>query len=318
MKDSKKKLMNDLALKKAEYFSLQGKYNNLKDEYDRLKKHTDCLEKYCNSLSSHCNCCKSKFESNYQEYIKQMEDKIASLIRQRDNWKADCEYNEECFQAEREAKYRLEDEINVLKGQKIYPCISMNCNDITGESSSLYFCFSYDDRVLLANNVPGSISMDKFVIKSCYIDSAKGGLIYEIEYLLPQFIGDKLPYSICNVKFEVSYDLKKVISSCIPRGWNNYCNHKSNKDVENNYFQRKCFLGVNNRLHLCISANKFILLDMQPELWIQKSDKWKIWYDDKTKEGLVQIYDNISIKVVTYYIENDKQINKIVSEQIVR
>ena len=102
--------MNDLALKKAEYFSLQGKYNDLKDKYDRLKEHSDCLEKYCDSLSGHCNCCRSKLETNYQNYIKQMEDKITSLTKQRDNWSADCEYNEQCFQAEREARYKLEDE----------------------------------------------------------------------------------------------------------------------------------------------------------------------------------------------------------------
>ena len=309
MRDSKKKLMNDLALRKAEYFSLQTKYNDLKDKYDRLKEHSDCLEKYCDSLSGHCNCCQAKLENNYQNYIKQMDDKIVSLIKQRDNYKNDYEYAEECFQAEREARYKLEDEIKVLKGQKTYPCISMNCNDITGESSSLYFCFSCEDRILLANNIPGNISMDKFVIKSCYIDSSKGGLIYEVECLLP--------HNICDVKFEVSYDLKKVISSCIPIGWNNYCNHKSNKDVEDNYFQRHCFLGVNNRLYVCVSADKFILLDMHPENWVQKSDRWKIFYDDKTKDGLVQIYDKLSLKAATYYIEGNKVKKVIIGEQIV-
>ena len=179
--------------------------------------------------------------------------------------------------------------------------------------SSLYFCFSYDDRVLLANNVPGDISMDKFVIKSCYIDSAKGGLIYEIEYLLPPFTGDMLPYNIFNVKFEVSYDLKKVISSCIPKGWNNYCNHKSNKAIKDNYFQRYCFLGVNNSLYVCVLADKFILLDMHPENWVQKSDRWKILYDSNTKNGSVQIYDELALKTVTYYIKGDN-VKKVIGK----
>ena len=310
MKDSKKKLINDLALKTAEYFSLQGRYNDLKDKYNSLKEHADFLEKYCDSLSGHCNCCKSKLESNYQNYIKQMDDKITSLIKQRDNWKADCEYNEQCFQAEREAKYRLEDEIKVLKGQKTYPCISMNCNDITGESSSLYFCFSYDDKVLLANNIPGNINMDKFIIGTSL--NFKGELIYHIGYVEP--IIDSL-HTMWRLEVDINSSSKNIIRSCIPRGWNNYCNHKSNKDVEDNYFQRYCFLGVNNSLYVCISADKFILLDMHPENWVQKSDRWKILYDSNTKNGLIQIYDELALKTVTYYIEGNN-VKKVIGEQL--
>ena len=305
---SKKELKNELILKKLENLALQDEYNDLKDKYNRLKEHADCLEKYCDSLSGHCNCCKSKVTNNYQNCIKQMEDKIASLIKQRDNWKADCEYNEECFQAEREAKYRLEDEIKVLKGQKTYPCISINFNDISGESSSLYFCFSYNDRVLLANNIPGNISMDKFIIGTSL--NFKGELIYHIGYVEP--IIDSL-HTMWRLEVDINSSSKNIIRSCIPRGWNNYCNHKSNKDVEDNYFQRYCFLGVNNRLHLCVSTSKFILLDMQPEDWIQKSDRWKIFYDNKTREGLVQIYDKLSLKAATYYIEDDK-VKKVINE----
>ena len=306
MKDSKKKLIDELALKKAEYFSLQGKYNDLKDKYDNLKEHAEYLEKYCNSLSGHYNCYRSKFESNYQEYIKQMEDKITSLIKQRDNWKADCEYNEQCFQAEREARYKLEDEIKVIKGQKTYPCISLNCNDITGESSSLYFCFSYDDRVLLANNVPKYINKSMFEI---YISVDRLGLTYYIS--CPSYFDEKgKPY----IYFKVLHDTKQLIDYDRPLDWMNYCNNKSNKDIKDNYFQRYCFLGVNNRLYVCVSKNKYIMLDMQPESWIQKSDKWKILYDSNTRNGLVQIYDSMSVKAVTYYIENDRKSNKVIGE----
>ena len=308
MKDSKKKLMNDLALKKAEYFSLQGKYNDLKDKYDSLKEHANCLEKYCDSLSGHCNCCKSKLEINYQNYIKQMEDKITSLIKQRDNWKADCEYNEQCFQAEREARYKLEDEIKVLKGEKKYPCISLECNDITGESSSLYFCFSYDEKVLLANNVPKLIFKSYFQI---HASVARLGLIYHIT--CPPVLNPKTnkPY----VYFKVLHDTKQLIDYDRPLDWMNYCNNKSNKDIEEKEFQRYCFLGPYNCLNVYLSEIDFIMLDRNPELWIQKSDSWRILYDDKTREGFVQIYDKVSPKTVTYYIEGNT-VKKVIDEQL--
>lgn len=236
-------------------------------------------------------------------------DRCFHAEKQRDNYKNDYEYVEECFQAEREARYKLEDEIKVLKGQKAYPCISLECNDITSESSSLYFCFSYDDKVLLANNVPRLIFKSYFQI---HASVNRLGLTYHIT--CPHVLNPKTdkPY----VYFKVLHDTKQLLDYDRPLDWMNYCNNKSNKDIEYKEFQRYCFLGVNNRLHLCVSANKFILLDRQPEDWVQKSDRWKIVYDDITKEGLVQIYDTTSIKAVTYYIENGRKINKIIGEQV--
>lgn len=302
---------NNIEKYKEKIIELADKLLEKEKECSYLKELTRVHECKISSLEKQLD--DDKRYKDLMDQLEQQDNKITSLIKQRDNWRADCEYSKQCFQAEREARYKLEDEIKVLKGKKKYPCISMNCNDITGESSSLYFCFSYDDRILLANNIPGNISMDKFVIKSCYIDSSKGGLIYVIEYLLPPFTEDILPYNVYDIKFEVSYDLKKVISSCIPRDWNNHCNNKSNKDVKDNYFQRYCFLGVNNRLYVCVSENKYILLDMQPESWIQKSNRWKIWYDDKTRDGLVQIYDEVSSKIATYYIRGNN-VKKIIIE----
>lgn len=97
------------------YEDLHKYYKELETNYNMLKEHADCLEKYCDSLAGHCNCCQVKLETNYQNYIKQMEDKIASLIKQRDNWKADCEYNEECFQAERNRRWELEEQLNKVR-----------------------------------------------------------------------------------------------------------------------------------------------------------------------------------------------------------
>ena len=196
-----------------------------------LEESSKCLEKFCDSLAGQCNCCKSRLANNYQKHIDQADSKITSLIKERDNYKSDYEYAEKCFQSERELRYKLEDEIKVLRGKKTYPCISLECNDVTGESSSLYFCFSYDEKVLLANNVPKYVDKDKFILK-CYIDSTTSyGLTYVIEYLHPAFYGNKLPLNTCDVNFEVSYDLKELVKCTVPNEWMNYCNNKSNKNT---------------------------------------------------------------------------------------
>ena len=197
-----------------------------------LEENSECLEKFCNSLSGQYNC----LMNNYQKYIDQADSKITSLIKERDNYKSDYEYAEKCFQAERALRYKLEDEIKVLKGEKKYPCISLECNDITGESSSLYFCFSYDEKVLLANNVPKYVDKDKFILK-CHIDSSTSyGLTYTIEYLHPVIYGNKLPLNTCDVNFEVSYDLKELVKCRVPNEWMNHDNKKSNASAVPKYY----------------------------------------------------------------------------------
>ena len=193
-----------------------------------LEEHSNCLEKYCDSLSSTCNCCKSKLSNDYQKYIDQADGKITSLIKERDNYKNDYEYAEKCFQAEREARYKLEDELKVLKGEKRYPCISLECNDITGESSSLYFCFSYDEKVLLANNVPKLVFESYFQIHAS-VDRL--GLTYHIT--CPPVLNPKTdkPY----VYFKVLHDTKQLIDYDRPLDWMNYCNGKSNVSVMPKY-----------------------------------------------------------------------------------
>ena len=50
-------------------------------------------------------------------YAKELE----SMIKMRDNWKADCEYSEKCFQAERDKRWELEEEVKQLKKQLMEP-----------------------------------------------------------------------------------------------------------------------------------------------------------------------------------------------------
>ena len=295
--NSKKELKNELILKKAENMALQGKYNNLKGKYNRLKEHSDDLEKYCNSLSGHCNCCKFKLANNYQNYSKQIEDKIASLIKERDNYKSDYEYAEKCFQAERETRYKLEDEIKVLKGEKKYPCISLECNDITGESSSLYFCFSYDEKVLLANNVPKLIFKSYFQIHAS-VDRL--GLTYHIT--CPPVLNPKTdkPY----VYFKILHDTKQLIDYDRPLDWMNY---KKDKNLEISRFEP--YISINDKgINLQISQIKNIHLDIADR--ILKCRDNKIWYDPDTGDGLVQIYSFDSKIATTYYIKNNKMVYK--------
>ena len=191
--------------------SILEKDKQIKELSDKL----NCLEKYCNSLYGTCNCCKSKLSNDYQKYIDQADGKITSLIKERDNYKNDYEYAEKCFQAEREARYKLEDELKVLKGEKRYPCISLECNDITGESSSLYFCFSYDEKVLLANNVPKDINKDMFEMHAV-VDRL--GLTYHIS--CPSYLNEKgKPY----IYFKILHDTKQLIDYDRPLKWMNYC-----------------------------------------------------------------------------------------------
>ena len=49
------------------------------------------------------------------EHIEQQDNKITSLIKQRDNYKNDYEYAEECFQAERNRRWELEEQLNKIK-----------------------------------------------------------------------------------------------------------------------------------------------------------------------------------------------------------
>ena len=49
------------------------------------------------------------------EHIEQQDNKITSLIKQRDNYKNDYEYAEECFQAERNRRWELEEQLNKVR-----------------------------------------------------------------------------------------------------------------------------------------------------------------------------------------------------------
>lgn len=190
-----------------------NKITSLIKERDNYKDSVESLDKFVTEKQLEIN--------SLHRRLSEVADTCIQAEKQRDNWKADCEYNEQCFQAEREARYRLEDEIKVLKGQKTYPCLSLNCNDITGESSSLYFCFSYNERLLLADNVPKYISTDQFIVVHTSTDhnTCNYAKTYHVVYASPLFQGTSKPYDMARAEFDIAVDLKAITRSIIPTSW---------------------------------------------------------------------------------------------------
>ena len=43
--------------------------------------------------------------------LQELSAQLESMTKMRDNWKADCEYSEKCFQAERDRRWELEEEV---------------------------------------------------------------------------------------------------------------------------------------------------------------------------------------------------------------
>lgn len=104
--------------------------NNIEHYKEKIIELADKLlekEKECSYLSALKNVHEMRIESlekqitddkRYKdliEHIEQQDNKITSLIKQRDNYKNDYEYAEECFQAERSRRWELEEQLNKIK-----------------------------------------------------------------------------------------------------------------------------------------------------------------------------------------------------------
>lgn len=155
-------------------------------------------------------------------YAKELE----SIIKMRDNWKADCEYNEKCFQAERDRRWELEEEVKQLKKKLIEPKVDCSCcvknkEELVGKRLSIFesprlnidnrwdgYC-SIDlingNQIKFIDMIKGYIDKDALDIfdgKSSYsiYDHRTGNYIYKI---------DKETYNIekvAHLKFQHLYD----------------------------------------------------------------------------------------------------------------
>ena len=126
---------------KTEYDLLMEKYNLLYKKWEEFSK---CLDKGPEKFISMLDDLKEKIKSKGNEIVQLREqlktseldanryrndgiqdrvklqevtEELESMIKMRDNWKADCEYNEKCFQAERDRRWELEEEVKQLKKQ---------------------------------------------------------------------------------------------------------------------------------------------------------------------------------------------------------
>ena len=80
---------------------------------DNLKQMNDDKMDTIAKLEANLIAANKDKEMMLSYYAKELE----SIIKMRDNWKADCEYNEKCFQAERDRRWELEEEVKQLKKQ---------------------------------------------------------------------------------------------------------------------------------------------------------------------------------------------------------
>ena len=125
----------------AHYQKLQDKYNLLERKWEEFSKCLDMgPEKFISMLDDLKEKIKSKgneiaqlreqlksSELDAKRYkndgiqdrvkLQELSAQLESMIKMRDNWKADCEYNEKCFQAERDRRWELEEEVKQLKAQ---------------------------------------------------------------------------------------------------------------------------------------------------------------------------------------------------------
>ena len=125
-------------------------------------------------------------------YAKELE----SIIKMRDNWKADCEYNEKCFQAERDRRWELEEEVKQLKEQLSEKKLSkfqkpyLDILQAPGISySNIYMVFDNDTEPLLfIDSIKGNLNKDDFFvlennINYTIVNKRNGDYLYTINRL---------------------------------------------------------------------------------------------------------------------------------------
>ena len=184
----------------AHYQKLQDKYNLLEQKWEEFSKCLDMgPEKFISMLDDLKE--KIKFRGNeiaqlreqlksseldakrykndgIQDRVKlqELSAQLESMIKMRDNWKADCEYNEKCFQAERDRRWELEEEIKQLKNKLMEPKVDCpyrvkNKKELDGKELSIF----EDPRLNIDNRWDGYCSIDLIIgdqIKS--VDMVKG------------------------------------------------------------------------------------------------------------------------------------------------
>ena len=162
----------------------------VKELIDNLKQMNDDKMDTISRLEATLFAVSKDKEMMLSYYAKELE----SIIKMRDNWKADCEYNEKCFQAERDRRWELEEEVKQLKKKLIEPKVDCSCcvknkEELVGKRLSIF----ESPRLNIDNRWDGYCSIDLIngnQIK--FIDMVKGYLNKDVL----EIFDEKSNYSI--------------------------------------------------------------------------------------------------------------------------
>ena len=159
---------------------------------ENLKKMNDDKMDTIVNLEANLIAANKDKEMMLSHYAKELE----SMIKMRDNWKADCEYNEKCFQAERDRRWELEEEVKQLKEQLSEKKLSkfqkpyLDILQAPGISySNIYMVFDNDTEPLLfIDSIKGNLNKDDFFvlennINYTIINKRNGDYLYTINRL---------------------------------------------------------------------------------------------------------------------------------------
>ena len=164
----------------------------IKELIENLKQMNDDKMDTIVKLEANLIAANKDKEMMLSHYAKELE----SMIKMRDNWKADCEYNEKCFQAERDRRWELEEEVKQLKEQLSEKKLSkfqkpyLDILQAPGISySNIYMVFDNDTEPLLfIDSIKGNLNKDDFFvlennINYTIINKRNGDYLYTINRL---------------------------------------------------------------------------------------------------------------------------------------
>ena len=164
----------------------------VKELIDNLKQMNDDKMDTIAKLEANLIAANKDKEMMLSYYAKELE----SIIKMRDNWKADCEYNEKCFQAERDRRWELEEEVKQLKEQLSEKKLSkfqkpyLDILQAPGISySNIYMVFDNDTEPLLfIDSIKGNLNKDDFFvlennINYTIVNKRNGDYLYTINRL---------------------------------------------------------------------------------------------------------------------------------------
>ena len=199
----------------------------VKELIDNLKQMNDDKMDTISKLEANLIAVNKDKEMMLSYYAKELE----SIIKMRDNWKADCEDAQKCFQAERDRRWELEEEVNQLKNQvqSLLDALDEVCpkqkidlssyvkskKELDGLVGKKLTVFEEPTLKVIGNDIDGYHNIYvNFLDDLVFVDDVKNDL-------------SSLKDSLALVEFSATYAIKNIKS-----GNYLYVIYKSNKNVE--------------------------------------------------------------------------------------